>query len=280
MKKNNPSRPPFNPEELYARVNKQGRTQHPNQPEEVVYADLNLPGSSGNRESEEVVYADLNLPESSSSPRTPKPEEPIYATVRPRGPGGGNNREEPTYATVRPRGPGGGYGSEQASPYADSPKREGPLTRGAVTRGLQRNDLIQSGQEEIRKLCEVVYGNRNALDGTLEKLLINPSQAEQLSWSLAENPEGPGPLSGRKVLGVKNQERKNAEDGFVKLCAAFDRHAENVQAVKQELFRPEPQEHKALQRRGAVRHHKTQEQTAGDQEQTRKSPSKGMGMAL
>ncbi|UNF53233.1 BID domain-containing T4SS effector [Bartonella krasnovii] len=54
--------------------------------------------------------------------------------------------------------------------------------------------------EEIRFLCEKVYGNRLILEQRIEEVRENPSMGEQLLWDVTEKPQSISKLAGRKVL--------------------------------------------------------------------------------
>ncbi|WP_273719041.1 MULTISPECIES: BID domain-containing T4SS effector [Bartonella] len=182
-----------------------GSTQdlrYPQRPEEHLYAEINHGANGG------------------LSPQ--KPIESVYATVGMGAEGGqeSQQRENPLYEGV-------GRGT---TPPPRTPKDE-------ITTKLLKNVDFQYGVRETQEWCKVVYGNEHALNGPLAKILENPQDTEKILWDLAENPESPGKLAGRQLLGVKSPDRKEAEDGFRHLYSALEKHIHTTQKLHKEFTR-------------------------------------------
>ncbi|WP_375620159.1 BID domain-containing T4SS effector [Bartonella sp. TS25HLJMH] len=237
MKKNQP-----NPDPLYAKVNKPSRTPHTPSTEEVIYADV----STGNHQQHpgETVYAEVNT-RGSRGNHQQHPSETIYAEVNTRG-GRGNHQQQTSQAAHT------GASAERTPTPPRSPKDE-------VTRKLLQNTNFQYGVREVQEWSKVVYGNEHALNEQLSKILDDPKNAEKVLRDLAENPESPAKLAGRKALGIKSQARKEAEDGFSPLCSALERHIHTTQKLHKQFTREQERErgqrHESPERDSEHRHH-------------------------
>ncbi|EJF97979.1 hypothetical protein MEI_01011 [Bartonella vinsonii subsp. arupensis Pm136co] len=300
MKKHQaPPSPPTKPEEpLYAKVNKSGRgqQQQPVQSEGVVYADLSFVTGSGQQQPEDPVYADLNF-DTGGGQRSRKPAQPVesvYSDVS-FGAGGGQHPQRPkkpeesVYATVSTGS--GGASSNPRKGREQSPPR---TTQDLLVSGLAQNPDFQSSLVEIHLLCKTVYGTSYALNTQLSTLLQSPNKGDGILRDLLENPEGSAKLAGTKVLGIKSPARKEAEDGFLSLCDAFEKHVKIAQKVHLSLVRDLAQKHAAERGTDSPEHHhhhhhhhhrhheRGREQSTQQQQQAqqRKSPSKGVAYAM
>ncbi|WP_019220046.1 BID domain-containing T4SS effector, partial [Bartonella florencae] len=194
-------------ESLYAKVNKPPKEQRAQQ-QEPIYADIDF-GAKGGRaphEPVESVYATV-----ASSGREPSQQpEVIYADID-FGAKGGRAPHKPVesvYAEVS---------AGRTTPPPRTPQDE-------VTSKILKNAEFQYGVLEVQERCQVVYGDRYALNKDLSAILENPQAGEKILRNLMENPEDPGKLAGRTVLGIKSQGRKEAEQEFRHLCSAFEKH--------------------------------------------------------
>ncbi|OLL53151.1 BepD protein [Bartonella henselae] len=223
----------------------------------------------------EHLYAELEFDiQGGRSPQ--KPVESVYATVGIGAEGGQDpqQRENPLYE---------GVGSGKTTPPPRSPKDE-------VTSKLLKHRDFQYGVREVQERCRVVYGNQYALNEKLAAVLDDPEGADKILWKLAANPETGGKLAGQKLLGVKSPGRREAEEEFRHLCAAFERHVAVTQKLHKDFTReqekqreheretnPERQEHRHHHRH----HSQEREQGAPEQEAQRKqSPKTQKGMAF
>ncbi|UNF49831.1 BID domain-containing T4SS effector [Bartonella krasnovii] len=87
---------------------------------------------------------------------------------------------------------------------------------------MEKEFLLMAYHEEIRFLCEKVYGNRLILEQRIEEVRENPSMGEQLLWDVTEKPQSISKLAGRKVLGIKSHARKEAEEKLPDLYEAIN----------------------------------------------------------
>ncbi|WP_375643993.1 MULTISPECIES: BID domain-containing T4SS effector [unclassified Bartonella] len=99
---------------------------------------------------------------------------------------------------------------------------------------MERELLLAAYQEEIRFLCEKVYGNRLILEERIEAIKENPDMGEQLLWDVTEQPKSISKLAGRKVLGIKNHTRRKAEETLPTLCAAINDYMYTSKYIKSE----------------------------------------------
>ncbi len=326
MKKNHSQQHPINPEALYAQVNKPRKVQrqpHPEttahadvnvggpsskaRPEETIYADINVGGPSSKARSEQIIYTDVNVGGLSSKARS---EETIYADVNVGGPSSKARSEETIYADVNVGGPSSKARSKETV-YADvnvgesnsrthpegmvhagarTENAKTPLTRDYIAAQLLKNPAVQASTGKVHEWCDIVYGNEHILNKKLLQALQDPTKAEEILWKVAENPESPGPLAGKKMLGIKNRERQTAEEGFSSLCNSLEQYVSIVQKTHKDLIREherrqrhergEDQE-KQLERR-AHHHAKEKQQAVGEQgvQQRKHTPKQGMAMAM
>ncbi|GAB5038638.1 hypothetical protein BHOIPH601_06400 [Bartonella henselae] len=223
----------------------------------------------------EHLYAELEF--DTQGGRSPqKPVESVYATVGMGAEGGQDSqqRENPLYE---------GVGSGKTTPPPRSPKDE-------VTSKLLKHKDFQYGVREVQERCKVVYGNQYALNEKLSLILENPKAGDKILWDLAADPESAGKLAGQKVLGVKSPSRKEAEEEFQHLCAAFERHVTVTQKLHKDFIREQEKqrghERETSSERQEHRHHhrhhsQEREQGAPEQEAQRKqSPKTQKGMAF
>ncbi|WP_139412247.1 BID domain-containing T4SS effector [Bartonella mastomydis] len=173
---------------------------------------------------------------------SPKPTDSLYEEIDPRTQGGRSPHKpiETVYATLGAGAEGGERQQRENPIYEGVGRATTPPPRTpkdvVTTRLLQHTDF-QYGVRETQEWCKVVYGNEHALNGPLAKILENPQGAEKILWDLAENPEGPGKLAGRQLLGVKSPDRKEAEEGFRHLCSSLERHIHKAQKLHKDFTR-------------------------------------------
>ncbi|WP_375614702.1 BID domain-containing T4SS effector [Bartonella sp. AC535YNZD] len=113
---------------------------------------------------------------------------------------------------------------------------------------MERELLLVAYQEEIRFLCEKVYGERLILSERIEAIKENPDMGEQLLWDVTERPKSISKLAGRKVLGIKNHARKQAEETLPTLCAAINGYVYTSKYTKSESISQGPHTEQQHQR--------------------------------
>ncbi|GAA5102317.1 BID domain-containing T4SS effector [Bartonella acomydis] len=101
---------------------------------------------------------------------------------------------------------------------------------------IRNNPLVQACKDEIRTLSQTVYGNPDIFQKKLEEIEKNPSLGDSLSWQVAAKPKLVAKLAGKKVLGIKNQTRKQAEENISPLCLALENYAETVKQAKEGIL--------------------------------------------
>ncbi|WP_273723701.1 BID domain-containing T4SS effector [Bartonella sp. AU18XJBT] len=99
---------------------------------------------------------------------------------------------------------------------------------------MERELLLVAYQEEIRFLSEKVYGDRLILNERIEAIKENPDMGDQLLWDVTEQPKSISKLAGRKVLGIKNHARKQAEETLPTLYAAINGYVYTSKYTKSE----------------------------------------------
>ncbi|WP_375666327.1 BID domain-containing T4SS effector [Bartonella sp. TT121SHDZB] len=319
MKKHHPH-PSANPEALYATVNKptRGNQRGPTPEEEVLYATVDSVSPSRGRghnqrpqESEtdytevappkreaEVTYASV----SSISPSRGKhhnqrqqESETDYTTIAPP-----KREAEVTYASVSSISPSRGKHHNQRQQESETdyttvaPQQRGrpssSLTTEQISVMLLKNPQVRAYAEEVVHWGQVVYGNDTIFQEHLQGILKDPTKGKDLSNQLAENPESMHRLAGRSTLGLKNQTRKAAEEGFKPLVDAIDGYTKAVENATEQLLhtpmaeqRRRQENSQQVERHHHHRHHHTRGQNHDSPEhspQRQRQGEKGMAYAM
>ncbi|PIT69018.1 BID domain-containing T4SS effector [Bartonella tribocorum] len=125
---------------------------------------------------------------------------------------------------------------------ASSQRTVKSLSEEEITLLLPHHSLVQTYQEEIRRLSQNAYGNSNILQEKMREIQRNPAAGEELSWRMAAYPESLAKLSGTSVFGLKNQARRQAEESFSALCVTLDGYTEAVKYARESLLQSPEQE--------------------------------------
>ncbi|WP_375660910.1 BID domain-containing T4SS effector [Bartonella sp. CL71SXKL] len=226
MKKHHPH-PSANPEALYAQVKKptRGNQRGPTPEEEVTYATVSSVSPSRGR------HHNQRQQES----------ETDYTEVAPP-----KREEEVTYATVSSISPSKGRHHNQRQPESETdytmvaPQQRGrpssSLTADQISVMLLKSPQVQAYAQEVVHWGTTVYNSDTLFQQHLQDILKDPTKGKELSNQLAENPESMHRLAGRSTLGLKNQARKAAEDGFKLLVDAIDGYTKAVENATEQLL--------------------------------------------
>ncbi|WP_375696564.1 BID domain-containing T4SS effector [Bartonella sp. AP331QHHD] len=280
MKKHH-SHPSANPEALYATVNKpnRGNQRGPTPEEDVLYASVSSVSPSRGRHPD----------------RGRENPETDYTEVAPP-----KREAEVTYASVSSISPSRGKHQRTENPETDytevSPQQKGrssspSLTADQISVMLLKNPHVQAHAEEVIHWSKIVYGDDTIFQQHLQGILTDPTKGKDLSNQLAENPESIHKLAGRSALGLKNQTRKAAEDGFRSLVDAVDGYTKAVQDATTRLSQTPLAEQRRHQKNSQQverhhhhhRHHHTREQEHNSPEhspQRQRHGEKGMAFAM
>ncbi|WP_375689392.1 BID domain-containing T4SS effector [Bartonella sp. AP57NXGY] len=280
MKKHH-SHPSANPEALYATVNKpnRGNQRGPTPEEDVLYASVSSVSPSRGRHPD----------------RGRENPETDYTEVAPP-----KREAEVTYASVSSISPSRGKHQRTENPETDytevSPQQKGrssspSLTADQISVMLLKNPHVQAHAEEVIHWSKIVYGDDTIFQQHLQGILTDPTKGKDLSNQLAENPESIHKLAGRSTLGLKNQTRKAAEDGFRSLVDAVDGYTKAVQDAATRLSQTPLAEQRRHQENSQQverhhhhhRHHHTREQEHNSPEhspQRQRHGEKGMAFAM
>ncbi|QEE09706.1 BID domain-containing T4SS effector [Bartonella kosoyi] len=123
---------------------------------------------------------------------------------------------------------------------------------------MERELLLGAYHEEIRFLCEKVYGDRLILEQRIEEIKENPTMGEQLLWDMKENPQSISKLAGRKILGIKSDARKQAEETLPNLCEAINGFLYTSKYAKENILQSahgEQRQHEHTQQEEAITQH-------------------------
>ncbi len=101
---------------------------------------------------------------------------------------------------------------------------------------IRNNPLVQTCKDEIRTLSQTVYGDQDIFQKKLEEIEKNPILGESLSWQVAANPKLVANFAGKKIFGIKDQTRKEAEENISSLCLALENYAAVVKQAKENIL--------------------------------------------
>lgn len=122
------------------------------------------------------------------------------------------------------------------------------LSEEEISRFLPHHSLVKTYQEEIQQLSAKAYGNPNILQEKMQEIQRNPQVGEELSWRMVAHPESIAKLSGKSMLGFKNQARRQAEESFSALSLTVDCYTEAVKQARESLLQSPEQELKNYER--------------------------------
>ncbi|WP_273756662.1 BID domain-containing T4SS effector [Bartonella sp. MM73XJBT] len=127
---------------------------------------------------------------------------------------------------------------EEQTPSATAslPRTRLVLSEAQIMVLLQHSRLINEYQEQIRRMCQTVYGNADVLQEKMAQIQKDPSTGDGFSTQMKVAPEGLHDFAGKKRLGIKNSTRKQAEESFPTLCGLVDSYVEAVKSVRENLL--------------------------------------------
>ncbi|EJF82370.1 hypothetical protein MCU_01522 [Bartonella elizabethae Re6043vi] len=122
------------------------------------------------------------------------------------------------------------------------------LSEEEISRLLPHHSLVRTYQEEIERLSASAYGDPHILQEKMQEIQRNPQAGEELSWHMAAHPKSIAKLSGRSMLGFKNQTRRDAEESFSALSLTVECYTEAVRQARESLLQSPEQELKNYER--------------------------------
>lgn len=122
------------------------------------------------------------------------------------------------------------------------------LSEEEISRLLPHHSLVKTYQEEIQQLSASAYGDPNILQEKMQEIQRNPQAGEELSWRMAAHPKSIAKLSGKNVLGFKNQTRRDAEESFSALSLTVECYTEAVRQARESLLQSPEKELKNYER--------------------------------
>ncbi|MBB5073989.1 hypothetical protein HNQ69_001122 [Bartonella callosciuri] len=173
-------------------------------PPEPPHTQTKAPSSPTTQESG-VVYAEVVI----QTPQQPKDRQQSDRAAQ---------EDKTIYATVVPQ------------------RVSSSLSKEEIILRVRNNMFVQACKDEIESLSQAVYGKPDIFQKKLEEIEKNPFLGESLSLQVAANPKFIAPLVGKKVLGIKSQARKQAEENVSPLCLALENYAETVKQAKESIL--------------------------------------------
>nr|WP_246067889.1 BID domain-containing T4SS effector [Bartonella saheliensis] len=148
-------------------------------------------------------------------------------------------------------------GSSQTANEPPKPSQEQKTSFNTINT-MEKEFLLIAYHEEIRFLCEKVYGDRLILEQRIEEIRENPTMGEQLLWDVRENPLSISKFAGRKVLGIKSDARKEAEETLPNLYEAINGFIYTSKYVQENISQSphrEQRQHQHAQQEEAITQH-------------------------
>ncbi|WP_208438075.1 BID domain-containing T4SS effector [Bartonella taylorii] len=123
--------------------------------------------------------------------------------------------------------------------HVEIPSRKAKITLSEeqITKLVPYNSLVKGYKRDLYQHCQIVYGNERALQEKIKEIQQNPAIGKDLTWQIALNPDNFSKLAGRNICGVKNEQRKQAEESITHLCDAIDRFTGVVEYARECLTR-------------------------------------------
>ncbi|WP_019223599.1 BID domain-containing T4SS effector [Bartonella rattaustraliani] len=123
-----------------------------------------------------------------------------------------------------------------------------PLTEEECLLKVSENFFVTACKRNIEHLSKTVYGNKHILGTTMDRIHTDPNACIQLADQIIQNPQSFSHLAGRKILGIKSQNRRQAEKQAPQLGEALKNYATTVQQTKEEILEHHQREQNRLQR--------------------------------
>ncbi len=123
--------------------------------------------------------------------------------------------------------------------HVEIPSRKAKITLSEeqITKLVPYNSLVKGYKRDLYQYCQIVYGNKKALQEKIKEIQQNPAIGKDLTWQVALNPKNFYKLAGRNICGVKNEQRKQAEESITHLCDAIDHFTGVVEYARECLTR-------------------------------------------
>ncbi|WP_208431454.1 BID domain-containing T4SS effector [Bartonella doshiae] len=106
-----------------------------------------------------------------------------------------------------------------------------------ISNRVGKDPSIRYCKAEIQYWSKMVYGNPFIFQDRLEDIQKNPVFGEELLWQLKEHQELFPKFVGHKVLCIKNDARKIAEEAFPTLCNAIENYTESIKQIRDKIVR-------------------------------------------
>ncbi|WP_336277045.1 BID domain-containing T4SS effector [Bartonella sp. CB178] len=112
----------------------------------------------------------------------------------------------------------------------------GALTQNQLSEKISANPSVRVLEANVMGLSQVVYGNPEAMSEKLREISTNPEVGEQLAQQIMASPKIMGNLAGKSTMGIKNEERKLAEESVPHLAEVLCKYAKVAAGVKEEAL--------------------------------------------
>lgn len=111
-----------------------------------------------------------------------------------------------------------------------------PLTHKALFAKISDDAYVEESRKEIEHLSKTVYGKTQALKTKLDIITATPNLGNQLADEILQEPQSISKFAGHKILGMKSQNRKYAEQTVPQLCQALKNYGAITQQAKDAIL--------------------------------------------
>ncbi|WP_375653158.1 BID domain-containing T4SS effector [Bartonella sp. MR110HLJHH] len=121
-----------------------------------------------------------------------------------------------------------------------------PLTHEELFTRISHDPYVEACRKEIENLSKTVYGKAHALKTKTDILTADPNFGNQFANEILQNPQSISKLAGRKILGMKSPNRRQAEQTAPQLSQALKNYTTITQQTKEEILEQHQREQKRL----------------------------------
>ncbi|WP_413154788.1 BID domain-containing T4SS effector [Bartonella sp. cb54] len=107
-----------------------------------------------------------------------------------------------------------------------------PLTKTEISLLVAEDATVHASRQTVQHLSQTVYGNKNALNKDLVRVISGQKSGEMLAEQVTCAPESVSSFAGHDFLGFKDKARKEAEGTYKKLGCAIEQFADTVRTAK------------------------------------------------
>lgn len=125
-------------------------------------------------------------------------------------------------------------------------ERLAPLSTTELSEKIANNPCVEACRRNVERLSRCIYGNQLIFGTTMDMMNADPNSGTQIADQIVQNPTSIAKLSGRKMLGIKSPDRRQAEEKAPQLGEALKSYATMVQQTRDEILEHHQREQNRL----------------------------------